>query len=84
MDSGFAVGEKRRLLELILEAMKEGWAPGSDAVSDGAWTDKQAEAKFAAAFKKLAERNPNNIASAVADDRTTQHSRGDVFSSMRK
>lgn len=65
MDSEFTAEKRRRLVEIILQAMKEGWQPGSDAANDGAWTDKRAEARFAAAFKELVERNPNNIAIVV-------------------
>jgi len=55
MDSGFTAERRRRLVEVILQAMKEGWSPGSDAANDGAWKDKQAEARFASAFKELVE-----------------------------
>lgn len=84
MESEFTAEKTRRLVETILQAMKEGWSPGSDAAHGGAWRDKQAEARFAAAFQELVQCDSNDIATAVADETEIQHLSDDVFFSMRK
>lgn len=84
MDSEFTAEKTRRLIEVILQAMKEGWSPGSDAANDGAWKDKGAEARFASAFKELLEPDTNNITTVVETIGEIQQLSSNVFCSMRK